>query len=109
MSIREHLRLTTIRDTLLVGFAALVSCLIIAGAIGWIAVRAGARELPGERAWVCRGGHVLPWRRSERRVGAVLGWVHPAVAVRARRQVVCRRGQDRGCCGRQDRWFARQW
>src|SRR5665213_2054646 len=42
MSLREHLRLTTIRDTLLVGFTALVFCLVVAGTIGWIAVRAGA-------------------------------------------------------------------
>jgi methyl-accepting chemotaxis protein len=48
MSIREHLRLTTIRDTLLVGFAALVFCLIVAGTIGWMAVRAGARDVAGE-------------------------------------------------------------
>lgn len=48
MSIREHLRLTTIRDTLLVGFSALVLCLIIAGTIGWMAVRAGTGDVTGE-------------------------------------------------------------
>lgn len=48
MSLREHLRLTTIRDTLLVGFSALVFCLVIAGTIGWIAVRAGAGDVTGE-------------------------------------------------------------
>ena len=48
MSIREHLRLTTIRDTLLVGFAALVFCLVVAGTVGWIAVRAGAGDVAGE-------------------------------------------------------------
>jgi methyl-accepting chemotaxis protein len=48
MSIREHLRLTTIRDTLLVGFTALVFCLIVAGTIGWMAVRAGAGDVAGE-------------------------------------------------------------
>src|SRR6185312_4150750 len=48
MSIREHLRLTTIRDTLLVGFAALVICLVIAGTVGWMAVRAGAGDVTGE-------------------------------------------------------------
>lgn len=48
MTIREHLRLTTIRDTLLVGFAALVFCLVVAGTIGWIAVRAGAGDVAGE-------------------------------------------------------------
>jgi len=48
MSIREHLRLTTIRDTLLVGFAALVFCLVIAGTVGWMAVRAGAGDVTGE-------------------------------------------------------------
>lgn len=48
MSLREHLRLTTIRDTLLVGFSALVFCLIVAGTIGWIAVRAGASDVTGE-------------------------------------------------------------
>src|SRR6185437_1957059 len=44
----EHLRLTTIRDTLLVGFAALVFCLVIAGIVGWMAVRAGAGDVTGE-------------------------------------------------------------
>ncbi|HEY5085794.1 MAG TPA: methyl-accepting chemotaxis protein [Gemmatimonadaceae bacterium] len=48
MSIRAHLRLTTIRDTLLVGFGALVFCLIVAGTIGWVAVRAGAGDVGGE-------------------------------------------------------------
>jgi methyl-accepting chemotaxis protein len=48
VSIRDHLRLATIRDTLLVGFAALVFCLVVAGTIGWIAVRAGARDVAGE-------------------------------------------------------------
>jgi methyl-accepting chemotaxis protein len=48
MSIREHLRLTTIRDTLLVGFSALVFCLIVAGTVGWMAVRAGAGDVAGE-------------------------------------------------------------
>lgn len=48
MSIREHLRLTTIRDTLLVGFGALVFCLVVAGTFGWIAVRAGAGDVTGE-------------------------------------------------------------
>jgi methyl-accepting chemotaxis protein len=48
MSVRERLRLTTIRDTLLVGFGALVLCLVIAGTIGWIAVRAGAGDVAGE-------------------------------------------------------------
>lgn len=48
MSLREHFRLTTIRDTLLVGFGALVLCLVVAGAVGWIAVRAGARDVADE-------------------------------------------------------------
>jgi methyl-accepting chemotaxis protein len=48
VSIRDHLRLTTIRDTLLVGFGALVFCLVVAGTVGWIAVRAGARDVTGE-------------------------------------------------------------
>jgi methyl-accepting chemotaxis protein len=48
MSIREHLHLRTIRDMLLVGFSALVFCLVVAGTIGWIAVRAGAGDVTGE-------------------------------------------------------------
>jgi methyl-accepting chemotaxis protein len=48
MSVREHLRLATIRSTLLVGFSALVICLVVAGTIGWIAVRAGAGDVTGE-------------------------------------------------------------
>jgi methyl-accepting chemotaxis protein len=48
VSIREHMRLTTIRDTLLVGFAALVLCLVVGGALGWIAVRAGVSDVAGE-------------------------------------------------------------
>ncbi len=48
MSIREHLRLATIRDTLLVGFTALLLCLVVAGIVGWVAVRAGAGDVGGE-------------------------------------------------------------
>ena len=48
MSIREHFRLTTIRDTLLVGFGALVFFLVVAGTVGWIAVRAGVGDVAGE-------------------------------------------------------------
>ncbi len=48
MTIREHLRLGTIRDTLLIGFGALVVFLVIAGVIGWGAVRAGAGDVAGE-------------------------------------------------------------
>ncbi|MEO6779239.1 MAG: methyl-accepting chemotaxis protein [Gemmatimonadaceae bacterium] len=48
MNIRARLRLGSIRDTLLIGFAALVICLVAAGTIGWIAVRAGASDVAGE-------------------------------------------------------------
>ncbi|MDQ2668425.1 MAG: methyl-accepting chemotaxis protein [Gemmatimonadota bacterium] len=48
MTFREHLRLSTIRDTLFVGFGALVFFLIIAGVVGWMAVRAGASDVAGE-------------------------------------------------------------
>ncbi len=48
MSIRESLQLDSIRDTLIVGFGALVLCLVGAGAIGWIAVRAGSRDVTDE-------------------------------------------------------------
>lgn len=55
MTFRDHLRLRTIRDTLFVGFSALVLCLIIAGAIGWMAVRAGARDVSDELVSVLAG------------------------------------------------------
>ena len=57
MSIREHLRLTTIRDTLLVGFAALVFFLVVAGTIGWMAVRAGAGDIADELQSVLATAH----------------------------------------------------
>jgi methyl-accepting chemotaxis protein len=57
LSIREHLRLSTIRDTLLVGFAALVFCLVVAGTLGWIAVRAGARDVTEELQSVLATSH----------------------------------------------------
>jgi methyl-accepting chemotaxis protein len=41
-------RHATIRSTLFVGFGALVGCMILAGSIGWGAVRAGARSVSGE-------------------------------------------------------------
>jgi methyl-accepting chemotaxis protein len=41
-------RLSTIRDTLLVGFGALVLCMFVAGIIGWGAVRAGASDVSSE-------------------------------------------------------------
>jgi methyl-accepting chemotaxis protein len=48
----HRLRLNTIRGTLVVGFTALVTCLVIAGATGWIAVRAGARDVASELSGV---------------------------------------------------------
>lgn len=46
-TMRTLLRLATIRDTLFVGFGALVLCMILAGSIGWIAVQAVARDVSG--------------------------------------------------------------
>jgi len=43
-----HLRLSSIRTTLLLGFGALVLCLVAAGTLGWMAVRAGANEVNAE-------------------------------------------------------------
>ena len=43
-----HLRLSSIRTTLFLGFGALVLCLVAAGTFGWIAVRAGANEVSTE-------------------------------------------------------------
>ena len=40
-----HLRLSSIRTTLFLGFGALVFCLVAAGTLGWMAVRAGANEV----------------------------------------------------------------
>lgn len=48
MSVSERVRLLRIRDTLLVGFGALVLCLAAAGTIGWVAVRAGVHDLTNE-------------------------------------------------------------
>jgi len=48
MSLAERFRLHTIRERLLAGFAALVFFLIVAGTVGWIAVRAGASDVAGE-------------------------------------------------------------
>lgn len=48
MSASERVRLLRIRDTLLVGFGALVLCLAAAGATGWVAVRAGVHDLSNE-------------------------------------------------------------
>lgn len=48
MSITRLLRLDTIRGTLIVGFAALVACLVVAGITGWVAVQAGARDVASE-------------------------------------------------------------
>lgn len=48
MSVSERFQLLRIRDTLLVGFGALVLCLIAAGTIGWVAVRAGVHDLSNE-------------------------------------------------------------
>ncbi|HXC24391.1 MAG TPA: methyl-accepting chemotaxis protein [Gemmatimonadaceae bacterium] len=44
-SVVRVFRLSTIRDTLIVGLGALVLCLLVAGIIGWGAVRAGARDV----------------------------------------------------------------
>lgn len=43
--IAERVRLGRVRDTLLIGFGALVLCLAAAGSIGWMAVRAGVHDL----------------------------------------------------------------
>ena len=43
-----HLRLSSIRTTLFLGFGALVFCLVAAGTLGWMAVRAGANEVNSE-------------------------------------------------------------
>lgn len=45
MSLLERLRHRTIRRMLVLGFGALVLCLVTAGTIGWVAVRAGVRDL----------------------------------------------------------------
>lgn len=43
---RAHLlRFSTIRETLAIGFGALVLCMIAAGAFGWAAVNAGSRDV----------------------------------------------------------------
>lgn len=47
-----HLRLSSIRTTLFLGFGALVLCLVAAGTLGWMAVRAGANEVNSEVASV---------------------------------------------------------
>jgi methyl-accepting chemotaxis protein len=46
--VRTALRLSTIRATLFIGFGALVLCMIVAGIIGWSAVRTSARDGAGE-------------------------------------------------------------
>lgn len=50
-------RHTTIRSTLFVGFGALVICMIVAGSIGWGAVRAGARSVSEEMESVLLTSH----------------------------------------------------
>jgi methyl-accepting chemotaxis protein len=47
-SIRSYVRLASIRATLLVGFGALVLCLIVAGSIAWIAVSMNASDVSVE-------------------------------------------------------------
>ena len=48
MSLAERFRLDTIRERLFAGFAALVFFLVVAGTVGWVAVRAGAGDVAGE-------------------------------------------------------------
>lgn len=48
MSFAKLFKLRTIRERLLVGFAALVFFLVVAGTTGWMAVRAGAGDVTGE-------------------------------------------------------------
>lgn len=48
MRASERFRILRIRDTLLVGFGALVLCLAAAGTIGWVAVHAGIHDVSNE-------------------------------------------------------------
>jgi methyl-accepting chemotaxis protein len=51
---QKAFRLTSIRDTLFIGFGALVLCLIAAGGIGWIAVSMGANDVSGHLTQVLK-------------------------------------------------------